>query len=91
MADEKDIAKAGIVSLIWLIGFMAGALKGDEIGFQIIGASTAVFTTIVYLSYLREHYVQEQREQRRRAAIRENFLREMAEIELERGERYDIR
>lgn len=88
---EKDVLKAGIVCFIWLIGFMIGAFTGDLLGFKIISASTAVFSTVVYISFLREHFIQAEREQRRRAAIRENFMSEMAEIELERGERYDIR
>lgn len=89
--EEKDVLKAGVICFIWLIGFIIGAFTGELLGFKIISASTAVFSTVVYLSFLREHFVREQREQRRRAAIREDFLREMAAIEIERGEKYDVR
>ena len=78
---NDDVNKAGLLCLLWLMSCFIGALKGDIAGWTIIKGSTGIFATIVYLSYLRDHYLRELRKQRRHELIHRMFLAEMAEIE----------
>jgi len=86
MSNES---KAAAVAIAWLAAFIAGCVKGSNMGLLIIMLSTAIVISVLYIDMLRERAKAERRNRRRRTAVYEKFCIETADVE--RGGGYDNR